>query len=148
MRNILNRRTERKCRRRQAIKDWWFRLFKLNRMRKKIREIYYKEQLKSDKPIYRLTIYAHAFKYDKKRIEYGLDMFVERGELESYELIKIGDSKDAYTLIFSPENRSQDGFLADVPEEIDLNKVIVKPIQQNISSELQNQSTVCETEEK
>jgi len=130
MKTIRSKRFERKTRRRQKIKDWWFRLFKLRKMRKRIRKIYYKEQLKHDKPIYIITIYAHAFKYDKKYIEYGLDMFVQRGEIESYELVKKGDSKDAYTLVFSPENRSQDEILAEVPEEIDLNQIKTEPVPQ------------------
>ncbi|MBQ8886811.1 MAG: hypothetical protein IJW25_01205 [Clostridia bacterium] len=100
-------------------------------MRKRIRKIYYKEQIKHPEPIEKLPIYAHIFKYDQKQIEYGLDMFVARGELKSYEKLKIGDSKDAYILIFSPENRSQCEILAAVPEEIDLNNVKLEPVPQN-----------------
>lgn len=144
MKPIINARFERKCRRIKSIKNWWFRCFKLRRMRKRIKKLYKAEYIKHDKPINKLTIYAHAFKYDKKQIEHGLDMLVERGELEGYEIIKKGDSKDAYTLVFSFENRSHERILAEVPEEINLNDVKIEPIAKN---SMQEQSTASIAEQ-
>ena len=144
MKSIISEKIERKFRRRQARQRWLFKVFKLRKMRKRIRKLFYKEQLKHDNPIYKLTVYAHAFKYDKKQIEYGLNLFVERGEILSYEKIKKGDSKDAYTLVFSSENRSHERILAEVPEEINLNDIKTEPIAENSTK---NQSTASNTEE-
>lgn len=151
MKPILCKRIERKYRRRQALKKFWFSLFKLRRMRKRIEKLYYKEQLQHDTTIYKLTVYAHAFKYSKPQIEYGLNLLVEKNVIESFEPIKKGDSKDGYTLVFSSQNRSQDRILAEVPEEIDLNQVNVEPVRQLTTSEqtntAQKQSTASSAEE-
>lgn len=131
---ILNKRIERKYMRRKAIRDWWFRHTKLRKMRKRIRKLFYKEQVKHDKPINEIVIYSHAFKMDKDKIEYGLEMFKERGEILSYTSKKV-ENHDGYWVVFPSENRSQSRILAYVPEEIDLNQVKTEPINKNSSAE-------------
>lgn len=131
MARIRSPRKDKRAKRWQKIKNIWFKLFPLRKMRKRISKLYYKEQAKQEEPIKELIIYAHAFKYDKDKIEKALNMFVRRGELERFESIKKGDSKDAYILIFSLENRSQERILAEVPKEIDLNSVKIEPINKN-----------------
>ena len=136
MKKILNNRIEKKVKRWQKFSDWLFRIFKLRKMRKKISKLYYKEQLKRPEPITKLIIYAHVFKYDKFQIERGFKMFVERGELVNFEPYKNGDSKDAYTLVFDPENRSQSRISVEVPEEIDINSIKTIPVPQKQATEL------------
>ena len=128
MKTIRNNRMEKKVRRSQKFRNWLFRVFKLRKMRKKISKLYYKEQIFHPEPITKLLIYAHVFKYDKHQIERGLKMFVDRGELKEYFPVKKGDSKDAYILVFSLENRSQSRISAEIPDEIDLNSIKVEPI--------------------
>ena len=125
---ILNKRTDKSFKRKQAIKNWWFKLFKLRKMRKRIRKVYYKEQLKHKETLSEITVYAHIFKYSKEQIERGLELFKQRGELKDYRLLKIGDSKDAYTLVFFDENRSQS--ILKTPDVVDLNKIELQPINQ------------------
>ena len=134
MAKILSHKKNKRARRWQKIKNFFFRIWPLRKMRKRISKIYYKEQVKREEPIKELIIYAHALKYDKAKIEKALTMFVERDELVRFEPVKKGDSKDAYLLIFPTENRSQSRILAEVPEEIDLNSVKLEPIPQNIAS--------------
>ena len=133
MATILSYKKYKKAHSWQKVKNFFFRMRPLRKMRKRISKIYYKEQVKREEPIKELIIYAHALKYDKFKIEKALKIFVERGELIHYELVKKGDSKDGYKLIFPVENRSQRRILAEVPEEIDLNSVATEPTPQNIA---------------
>ena len=147
MKKILNNRIEKKVKRWQKFSDWLFRIFKLRKMRKKISKLYYKEQLNRPEPITKLIIYAHVFKYDKFQIERGFKMFVERGELVSFEPYKKGDSKDAYTLVFDPENRSQSRISVEVPEEIDIEQIIIETINKNNPSEESIDAIISKPEE-
>ena len=141
--SILNSRIEKKFKRRRAIKRWWFKLTKLRFMRKRIRKVLYKEQVKEDLAIYKIGIYASDFKkLSRDQIDYGLKMFVEREELISFEFRPGNDvSKDEYILVLPVENLSHERFLERILKEINLNDVKLEQLAENTSAERDSDPT-------
>lgn len=143
--SILNSRIEKKFKRRRAIKRWWFKLTKLRFMRKRIRKVLYKEQVKEDLAIYKIGIYASDFKkLSRDQIDYGLKMFVEREELISFEFRPGNDvSKDEYILVLPVENLSHERFSERILKEINLNDLQLEQPEENTSAK----SVITVTEE-
>ena len=137
MRKIRNTWSEKKNKFFRALKKWWFRVVKLNFMRKRIRKILYKEQTRLDCELSKIGLYASDFKrLSKEQIDYGLNLFVERGELLSYEFIsKNNNSKDEYILVLPTENRSQARFSERKIQEINLNDLNLEQVKENTPAE-------------
>ena len=106
-------------------------------MRKRIRKILYKEQTRLDCELSKIGLYASDFKrLSKEQIDYGLNLFVERGELLSYEFIsKNNNSKDEYILVLPTENRSQARFSERKIQEINLNDLNLEQVKENTPAE-------------
>ena len=106
-------------------------------MRKRIRKILYKEQTSLDCELSKIGLYASDFKrLSKEQIDYGLNLFVERGELLSYEFIsKNNNSKDEYILVLPTENRSQARFSERKIQEINLNDLNLEQVKENTPAE-------------
>lgn len=149
MRKIRNNWSDKKNKFFRALKKWWFRVVKLNFMRKRIRKILYKEQTRLDCELSKIGIYASDFKkLSKEQIDYGLNLFIKRGELKSFEFISKNDnSKDEYILVLPVENRSQERFSERTIKEINLNDLHLEPPKENTSAESNSEPTEQTSEE-
>lgn len=132
MRAIINfEKIDRKFKRKQARKEWWFRFRKLKKAVNKIAELYSQACNKAGKKLSHIYIYPSDFKkMNKEEVELTFNICKKDGAIKSFNLLTNDDSKDVYMVEFYLENAPQERFLKRFPEEIDLNATKLEPLPQ------------------
>lgn len=128
MKNIKSKRKRRWVAFKQAIREFFFKLFAVRKITKTISNTYYALLYETGIEYTSLFMVPSDFKkYSNKQIEHALNILVKHKKLASW-CNKIRNNADGYLLVLPTENRLERRILNCIPDEIDLNQVNVQPI--------------------
>lgn len=142
MQTVKNIRTKSKRRWvtfKQAIREFFFKLFAVRKITKTISKTYYNLVYRTGKELDSIFMVPAEFKkYSNEQIEHALDILVKYKKLSSW-CKKIQHNEDGYLLVLTTENCSQSRFYNNIPEEIDLNQVKVETSTPQSLEQINNQ---------
>ena len=131
MKNIRSKSKRRWVTFKQAIREFFFKLFAVRKIIKIISKTYYDLIYETGTEYSSIFMAPSDFrKYSDKQIEHALNILVKHKKLSSWNKLK-KDNEDGYLLVLPTENRSEHRILKAIPPEIDLNKVNIEPIAKN-----------------